>query len=309
MVLSKDINKFSYWNNDLFIGEDIVVNERYNNQTVFLYFIKSIDNNIIKKINFNPTNKIIGILYDSLINKIIYIHCKYVNNKSYLYIEYYELLDNYLLNLKNTLKFENIYTVDETIGKIEKLDKDYFVLIYGSYKNSLFNYLAFNYMDNSSIYKIFVEPTLLYKYYFLSKTDIIESTVLGFSNNKLHIYIKPIDSESLVYCKISNIDINYFNSILTHRYDLETELESIILQIYSIGHKVYGLIRVKIESKLDILHLEEYFIDILIDITNRKIIEITDKLHINSIIDYVSEIIESNKEVKIFNKHNFINKI
>ena len=147
-----------------------------------------------------------------------------------------------------------------------------------------------------------IEDHYLTNYYYMHD-KVIKPTVIAYKYTMLEIELHSS------YNSISSGDENDLPIFkakkeipFRHKYFDKSEIEDvIILDIQDINHLLYGLLRVELSNKIDVLHIETYFLDILLDLSNDKILDFSNKL--TNVCDGLSQIrIDSANNVFIYTK-------
>jgi hypothetical protein len=103
----------------------------------------------------------------------------------------------------------------------------------------------------------------------INENIIMESDVIAFSEKYFSLKIHSQHENNS--CYIKKIELPF-----THKFKKVTEVDSIICKLVYNANNLICLLRVKLYRNIDVLHIEIYFVDILIDITNNKVIEVSD---------------------------------
>ena len=160
-----------------------------------------------------------------------------------------------------------------TTGVLQRVGTDLFNVIWGDLVNDEYvNLVLFdlNGYQPTQMVKDVEDMNDIADYYFITNNNIIQSNVIAINSNKLHIHIRSVKTGRIII--IQDVELPY-----THKYDV-AEVESSILEFDIYNKHTLCLIRVKLEDKIDVLHIENYELDILMDINTNSIISISQKI-------------------------------
>jgi len=268
----------NYWNdeNHLIVSESNTMMRFWSrNYTVSL--VNNVNNNnIVIQYPLPETRICFGIMTCPDKNIFIYVHCNYYNNdKPSIIIEIY-YIDETVNKLREFIIPSN-HSCGMTEGILQRIDADSFNVIWSDLVNSdELSLVSFNLNDYTptkiiSINDIEDDFEDIKQYYFITENCILKSDIIAHNNNKLDIAIVNIKRDNQSICFIEDIVIPY-----THQFDKHKEIESSIIE--SLIDSSLCLIRVKLEDKIDALHIEIYAVDILMDIEKQSVISISPKI-------------------------------
>ena len=305
-VLQQDdrVEYTNYWNDDNHLIAYSSNNSSFCNLWTQQYTIALMnnENKIVIKYPLPGTRQCFGIMTCPDKNIFVYVHCNYVNNDASIIIEIYHIIDNTINKLREFIIHSN-HSVGGTSGIVQRVQLDGihgFNVIWGDLLNSdECSSVTFT-LDEHFPTRIFngifnnfeIEDIKNYYYYYCDVNSIIlKSYVIAINNNNLEIAIKNCKTDKY-FSIISEIELPY-----THKYDNPTEVDSTILEFGSYNGRLLYLVRIKLETKVDVLHLERYGVDVLIDIENNLILSISPKIKydnydfaVNSSIYFTNEI-------------------
>lgn len=280
MELQKDerIEFSNYWNDDThlitYTPKDMRFNMWSQNYTIAL-----VNNQIVIKYPLPQTRNCFGIMTCPNKSMFIYVHNNYMNGEASIIIEIYHIIDDIINKLREFIIPSN-HSCGNTEGVLQRVGTNQFNVAWGDFLNeddiSLFTF-NLDVFSPTQIIKDFKMDDDLKNYYFITNDHILQSDVVASNNNKLDIYIINSKKETLLFI-IQDVVLPY-----THKYEHPDEVESSILEFGFYDKKTLCLIRIKLENKIDVLHLEEYSIDVLIDINANSIISISPKIKNNDI--------------------------
>ena len=267
----------SYSNTMIWLGS--------RNYTVSL--VNNVNNKIVIKYQLPETRVCFGIMTCPDNNIFIYVHCNYINDIASIVIEIYNIIDNQRYENMDSLnpRFHNKInklrefiipsntSCGSTTGVLQRVGNDLFNVIWGDLVNDEYvNLVLFdlNGYQPTQMVKDVEDMNDIADYYFITNNNIIQPNVIAINSNKLHIHLRSIKTNRIII--IQEVELPY-----THRYDV-AEVESSILEFDIYNKHTLCLIRVKLENKVDVLHIENYELDILMDIHTNSIISISQKI-------------------------------
>jgi hypothetical protein len=228
-----------------------------------------IDNNdnIIKKYKLPTTRICYGFITNK--NMFIFIHCKHIDYKVTNIIEFYKVDDKYNIVKVNEYTIPTSYSCNNIIGRVCSYENNH-TLIWGDLVNYNYcDYVIFNDTICSDINHIHDVDYNIEICFTINENIIMESDVIAFSEKYFSLKIHSQHENNS--CYIKKIELPF-----THRFKKVTEIDSIICKLVYNANNLICLLRVKLYRNIDVLHIEIYFVDILIDITNNKVIEVSD---------------------------------
>lgn len=259
----------NYWNDD----NHLIVYESNSfwssNYTVSL--VNNVNSNVVIQLPLPETRYCFGIMTCPDKNIFIYVHCKYYDDESSIIIEIYKI-DDKINKLREFIIPAN-HSCGMTEGVLQRIDADSFNVIWSDLVNcDELSLVSFNLDDYTPTKIISIDEDFdeIKQYYFITENCILKPDIIAHNNNKLDILIVNIKQDNSI-CFIEDIVIPY-----THRFDEYKEIESSIIE--SLIDSSLCLVRIKLEDKIDILHIEIYAVDILIDIEKQSVISISPKI-------------------------------
>lgn len=217
-------------------------------------------------------------------NMFIFVHYKYNEQpnkcKPTLYIEFYEINDNNEINKAKEYVIESEFSCGETEGRLCKINDDLFTVIWGDRTNyKYYNLLTFNkikYEDPIELsYDVNIEAC-----YFMDPNLILESNVTVYKEKYISIKINNYVDKNQGYIFLDNEIELPFN----HRFNF-AEIDSYIISFLKNNDDEYICeIRIELESKIDLLHIDYFNINLLLNITKNTVINISDKNRYNDIL-------------------------
>ena len=265
----------NYWNDDNHLIA--YTNDRLNLWSS-IYTVALMDklNKIVIKCQLPETRNCFGIMTCPDKNIFIYVHCNYIDDNASIVIEIYNIIDGKINLLREFIIPSNTWC-GMTTGVLQRIGMYNFNVIWGDLVNYEYvNSVAFNldeYTPTRIINDIYIDDdgiNDIADYYFITNDIIIKSDVIAINGNTLYIRIRNCKTDSIIY--IQDVELPY-----THKYD-ENEVESSILEFAIYNKRALCLVRVRLEDKIDVLHIERYALDILMDIDNNSIISISQKI-------------------------------
>jgi hypothetical protein len=270
---NKKIEFSNYWNDDHHLITYLDGDGRFNmwsmNYTIAL--VDNVNNNIVIKIPLPETRNCFGIMTCPDKNIFIYSHTNYINDNASIIIEIYQIIDNTINKLREFVIISG-HSCGSTDGVLQRVGMNLFNVSWGDLTNS--NQISFvsfdldNYIPTQFINDF--EMADFYIHYFISNNVIVKSDVISY-NNKFDISLKNCITEN-IFCIVENYELPF-----TDNYSNNTEVETSILEFGIYNNRTLCLLRMKLESRIDVLHLEEYCVDILIDIDSNCVIFVSPK--------------------------------
>ena len=261
----------NYWNDENhLIASYSNTMLRSRNYTVSL--VNNVNNKIVIKYQLPETRVCFGIMTCPDNNIFIYVHCNYINDIASIVIEIYNIIDNKINKLREFIIPSNT-SCGSTTGVLQRVGNELFNVIWGDLVNDEYvNLVLFdlNGYQPTQMVKDVEDMNDIADYYFITNKNIIQPNVIAINSNKLHIHLRSIKTNRIII--IQEVVLPY-----THKYDV-AEVESSILEFDIYNKHTLCLIRVKLENKVDVLHLENYELDILMDIHTNSIISISHKI-------------------------------
>lgn len=231
---------------------------------------------LLMKYSFEETRGCIGTYSCPESNIFIYVHYKYIDSDAMLVINIYNISDSYEITQHKEYMVPLNYTCGETQGRICNAGNNLFCVVWSDLTNyEGFDSVLFDFnkcYEPQQIDKLddtiddFVE-----RYYFLGTELIIEPITI--CENEKYINIGLINKQKGNTIVNTHVELNCM-----HRFSKPEEVDSTIVDMKRHNDSIYYLVRVKMENSTDVLHLEYYYLDFLIDIKINKIIEISEKI-------------------------------
>ncbi len=208
-----------------------------------------------------------------------FLYTNYKNEKNTIFFEFYQIKNN-TLHIVNKYELIIPYSNSNLEFKICNPLNNIYSLVYGDLTN--YDFCDFIYFNEGG----FTEKSVINNiesitdYYFYSKDMIVNKTIIAHDKKKISIGLNFLDQEKY-FCAVNNIELDF-----NHKFDNPTEIDNEII----IMHSSMCLLQVKIISNIDILHIEENYIDILIDYKENILLDISKKYKIQeskNILSYI----------------------
>jgi hypothetical protein len=302
------VEKILPWNNNNWIKISSLSN-KFDPWGEFSYQMELIDTfgNSISKIKLNKARGYFDIIPVLSKNIIVVGYFNYVENDSYVMIDLYQLETNEF-ELKFQYKIRSSYSCGGTSGKICTNGYEIFYLIWTDFCNSEYfscfefdlNYQIYfekklNVTDNNLVKQIkFVEniDSSWDSLHMVSLDNLIYSKALGHSSNQIELGL--FDASKSHCFSVSSLTLP--NNIVHYAKDnmdiKSEEFDSTIYDFFCFGSKsksnVYCLVRIKTYNKTDPLHIQNYFIDIIIQVdgAESKPVDISNPIYFSTSSDY-----------------------
>jgi hypothetical protein len=290
-------NYVYYWNNDTTIVIHTPDIELMDDERI-LCIIDNKTNNIINKIRLLETRVVFSYLCFPESNTFIDINYKYHNHDASIIITYYNINTNFEINQTDEIIIPSFYSCGNVSSKVCKLDDNYFSIVCGDLYNQPQSGDSVLQTREEKSKFILCNQTKLEinesididsynQYCFISNEIIIESSIIALNKKYIHIKIfNKINNQPLCGDNVLTI-IRYIKLPCEHRFNNE-EVESEIIDFGLFGDKILCLLRCRLEYNITVLNLEYYYLDILVDVLDKRIISISDKFYndITSSIKY-----------------------
>jgi hypothetical protein len=209
------------------------------------------------------------------------------NKRIGLFFDFYEVSEDLLTisRLKRRrfrLYHRAIRSFSAAMGKLTNNCPKGWTVLLGDWTNcDYFCVLQFDKMKFGHMQSIPTKfhPDSIMESYFVEKECMIFSEIYAYDLRFVIVRIKSLDTDDLYFSAIYEVPS------VTHRFDTATIVDSKLLELKFCKDGLVGLIRVKLEKKLDPLHLEYYYIDILVDMMRKKVLKSSKKI---PVIDFES---------------------
>jgi len=267
--MEKIIDYVNYWNNNKKITTFMSKNNIFYD-THHYVSVSDENNNELTTYKLSETRICFGVLTFPEDNIYIYVHYKYVDNDPSLVIDIYKISEDYIFIKINQLIVKSDFSCGNTTGEVYKIENNCFTVAWSDLFN--YDYIKCVTIDEGKIIGEFTisNITEIENYYIISKDIIINAFINGTDN---YINIILLQGEKAIFM-LPRITLPYnFNS--------SNEIECKILEFDFNDDKPLCLIRVNLTNNIDALHIESFFIDILLDIKNGQALMISDKINSN----------------------------
>jgi hypothetical protein len=277
---------------NLWKDDNYIISGYANNMAMAVIFggphdLHIIDNQIVKNLN-NPidTRVIIGVTTIPEDNILIIVHYKYLENNACVIIEFYNIESNELAKIKEHIINGQGVSCGEISGRVQRINSHLSVVWGDMFNDDYCYYVSFNSETYSEPKKIQLETeSPIEKFFFLSEKIYIESMVLGAANKHLRInlYNNELEEDEKLLCDT----IFTLPEGITHIHDTVKEVDSKIIDL-QFNENMVCLLRLNLEYNIDILHTDEYILDILVNMTKNEVIDYRklEKYSVNSIIKH-----------------------
>ena len=269
---NKKIEFSNYWNKDThliaYLNNDIL-NLWGSNYTIAL--VNNSNYNIVIEYPLPETRFCFGIMTLPEKNMFVYCHCNYINDDASIIIEIFRIIDNTIYKLREFV-IGSVHSCGRTEGVLQKIGTNLFNISWGDLINSdNISFISFSVdeYDPIQIIDSFIINDFN-NHYFITTDLIIQPDVIS-NNNTFEICLKNCIKDNIFFI------IHDFELPFTHNCDNMAEVESTILEFGTYNGNTLCLLRIKLENRIDVLHLEEYGVDILIDIDTHSVIFISNK--------------------------------
>jgi len=209
-------------------------------------------------------------------NLFIYVHYKYNGDTPSVFIDFYNIDENFKFTLHDSFVIASVYSCNNVDGKICD-NGNIFSIGFGDLSNyDYFDVITFNEYEHLPLVRIKNTEHEINHYYFFNDV-ILEPIVVAYDNEFLNIAIAKKGEENEFISAILDIKLQY-----KHKYDRNRDIDDVqILQnIVTNDNQFLFLLRVKLEyENFEVsLQLEEYYLDILFNATTNSVISISDKI-------------------------------
>lgn len=186
---------------------------------------------------------------------LIFCYTNYIDNKSHIIIDFLKLDDD--IKLINQHKIKMDYSLNGLIGKLSIYGNSYYVT-YGDQVNyNYFSCILFNLHSYDEPIKIELNDNkLIEELYLLSPSIMIYSNVVSYKNN---IEITLLNTELSNIFSLSSLSLN--DTIIDNK-----EYDSIIYDLFTYNNNLYCLLRITLYEKIDVLHIKDFFLDVIIEV-------------------------------------------
>ena len=267
--------------------------------------LTDISGNSISKIKLNKARGYFDIIPVISKNIIVVGYFNYVENDSYVMIDLYQLETNEF-ELIFQYKIRSAYSCGGTSGKICTNGYKIFYLIWTDICNSdhfscfefdldfdFDNKKKLNIIDNNLVKQIKFSENVDSSWdslYMVSLDNLIYSKAIGYSSNQIELVLFNASKShcfSLLHLTLPNNIVHYCKDDMNIKTE---EFDSMIYDFFCFGSKsnVYCLVRTKTYYKLDPLHIQNYFIDTIIQVdgAESKLIDISNPIYFSTSLDY-----------------------
>ncbi len=285
-IKDEKIEFSNYWNDENhLIASYSNTMMRFWSKNYTVSLVNNVNNNIVIQYPLPETRICFGIMTCPDKNIFIYVHCNYNNNKPSIIIEIYHINDK--VNKLREFIIPSNHSCGITSGVLQRAGPHMFNVIWGDLVNcdelSFVLFGLHTYMPTKIININDIEDFEdIKQYYFITDTCILKSDIIAHNNNKLNIAIVNMKQDNNCICFIEDIVLPY-----NHKFDKHQEIESSIIESL-IDFGLLCLVRVKLEDKIDILHIETYIVDILINMEKNSVISISPKIKYDKYDDNVN---------------------
>jgi hypothetical protein len=339
------VKKILPWKNDKCIKISSSISNNFDLWDDFTYQMELVDlsDNVISKITLNKARGYFDIIPVLSKDIIVVGYFNYIQNDSYVMIDLYKLTSTTNeFNLQYQYKIKSEYSCGGTSGKICKNGSEIFYLIWTDICNSdHFSYFEFdldfdldlssklNKSDDNLARQIKFTENIDSSWdniFMVSPDNLLYSRALGHNSNQIEL---ALFDASKSYCfSISTLTLpNNIVHYSDYNVDIKVEeFDTIIYDFFCFSSKsktnVYCLIRIKTYYKLDPLHIQNYFIDTIVQVdgADSKPVEISNPIYFSTSEDYngyfgkrpylIKQLdLDGNNIVKIFNENTINNNI
>jgi len=268
------------WKNNIIC---IANNDHDIYDTIYELYIQDQNKQILTKYKLPSTRVYFGSITLPNDNMFIFVHYKYNEDKKQckptLYIEFFEINKNNQTNKIKEYVIESEFSCGETTGRLCKINDNLFTVVWGDRGNyDYYSLLTFDKTKYDNPLKL-SDDVDIEACYFFDKDLILESHVLAYKEKYIAIRINNyIDKKQGYIFSDEKIILPY-----NHRFD-HNEIESCIISFQKYNDEYICELNIKLESKLDALHIDYFNINLLLNITTNKIIEISGKNRNNDIL-------------------------
>lgn len=266
------------WKNNIIsiANDDAIYDSKYE------LYIQNQNKEILTKYKL-PTSRIyFGSVTSPNDNMFIFVHYKYNENtnghsKPTLYIEFYEINENennhtVLVTLIKEYAIESNFSCSQTVGRLCKINDNLFTVVWSDiYNYDYYNLLTFTKTKYETPIKLLRDELNIEKCYFIDPDLILKPYVLAYKKKYIAIKINNyIDTtQGYIYNDIIELQFN-------HRFEYN-EVDSYIISFQKYNDEYICELRIYLESNLDVLHIDHFNINILLNITTNKVINISEK--------------------------------
>ena len=308
------MNEIKYilpWKDNIWIKISEQIRNELNMWDDFSYdieIINSINGTILNKITLGKARGYFDII--PVLNKDIIVvgYFNYIDNDSCIMIDIYQLTNDKLY-LKIQHKIKSEYSCGGTSGKICNYGGETLYLIWTDiYNSDYFSCFEFNLnldMDlnknektnkiTNKVKKIRFEEEMQFRWdllYMLSPDHLIYSRALGHSSNQIELALFDVSKSNCF--SMSTITLpDYIIHNVSENMGMRTEeFDTMIYDFFCVfsGGKnyIYCLIRIKTYFKPNPLHIQKYFIDVIIQVNgvDSKLHDISTPIYFTNNKDY-----------------------
>jgi len=268
------IDYINYWHDNKKITTYLNMKNCMLFDTEHYINISDENDNVLSTYKLPQTRVCLGVLTFPENNTYVYIHYNFIDDDRSLIIDIYSISNENIFTKTNQILVKSDFSCNNLSSQVYKSINNSFIVIW----SDLFNYDFVKYIlvekdkiieekEISNIYDI-------EKKYFLSRDTIFESLVSRTIETKTvetnnNINIGLLINEKPFY---ELVDIS-----LPYEFKNEFEIESTIIDIDLTDGKLLFLVRVNLQNNIDVLHIDSFYIDLLIDIHSENVVMISDK--------------------------------
>lgn len=217
-------------------------------------------------------------------NLLVLVHYCYIGDPVCLVVEhiYINEQDEMVVDRKHVLEVDTWYSCGNVDGRLCKISNECFCCVFGD----MFNYedcsrVLFS-LDGYQKMPKLVPPGEICSSFYATETFIVSPEVYADVGNTLHINLQLPVAKQCIFA------VQNYVLIYEHKYDNPTEIEAEILDMKL--EEQLCLLRVNLCRAIDILHLESYRLDLLLDVGKNEIACVSGKLKSNeSIHSYIKD--------------------
>lgn len=330
------IEKILPWKNNNWIKVTSEASNKFDPWGDFSYQMELTDlsSKTISKIKLNEARGYFDIIPILSKNIIVVGYFNYTQNDSYVMVDLYNLSDiTNEFGLQYQYKVKSEYSCGNTTGKICTCGYETFYLIWTDiYNSDHFSCFEFdldanldskpNKTDDNLVIKIKFTENIDSSWdniFMISPDNLIYARALGHNSNQIELAL--FDASKSHCFSMSTITLpNNIDHYSNENMDIKVEeFDTMIYDFFCFGSKsksnVYCLIRIKTYYKSDPLHIQNYFIDTIVQVdgADSKPVEISNPIYFSTSLDYggyfgkrpywIKQLdLEGNTIVKIFNE-------
>lgn len=282
----------------------IIAKQKFNDKTLIAYedgelnpwdttpliTIYDSSDNIILKHNLGLVRLFLGfvIFSDRDVFGFLYTPTNYESTNT-IFFEFYKIIDNKIVSV-NKFNIPIPYSNGNLEYKIGNPLNNIYTLVYGDLLN--YDYCDFVYFNEGGFSNKTTIKNIdsLTDYYYFAENMIVNKTIIAHQNKYISIGLNFTDKEHY-FCAIQDIELSF-----NHKYDQPTEIEENNTNILLMNTPLC-LIEIKLLSNIDILHVEENYVYVLINYKDNTLLDISKKCSVkdnDSLLTYI----ENNKIIQ-----------